>query len=263
MNSVFLYQFLVQGSYYRVTSQEQAVTFESNTYSPAVIGHGNTSSQADVSKSTLEVRLGLNESLSTLLRTAALTSFSSVTVFRLVDGISAVWWKGRIVGLGPEGLSLKLTCDSLLTALSRPGLRRVASRSCTHPLYSKRCGVGRTDLAWGVSFPTPFSAIVQEQVGPAEYRVDWASTDPAAGILAGGFCVVPPNPQKRTTLSHSGNVLKLGSPLAGEPVGQFVNFVPGCDKSLATCHNRFNNHLNFGALPELPITNPFSGTDSL
>jgi len=73
----------------------------------------------------------------------------TLTVFRanansLEDFI--VYWKGRVVSASwPDAAMAKLSCESVFTALKRPGLRAKYQRMCRHALYSPQCGVDRDD----------------------------------------------------------------------------------------------------------------------
>ena len=58
--------------------------------------------------------------------------------------------------------------------------------------------------------------------------------------------------------SHAGSSLTLANPCA-LAVSDAVTLYPGCARNRETCKNKFNNILNFGGWPWIPLRNPFDG----
>ena len=67
------------------------------------------------------------------------------------------------------------------------------------------------------------------------------------------FLAGPANGERRTILGSGSHQLSLRSAPVGEvAVGTPVELVEGCDKTLATCSDRFGNAANFRGEPHLP-----------
>ncbi|ELF9250511.1 phage BR0599 family protein, partial [Salmonella enterica] len=54
------------------------------------------------------------------------------------------------------------------------------------------------------------------------------------------------------------NTLHLFGGTTGLQVGQPVKLYPGCDRTIATCDNKFANHLNYGGQPHMPGKSPYT-----
>lgn len=60
-------------------------------------------------------------------------------------------------------------------------------------------------------------------------------------------------------VGHAGANLTLMAPLPGLAAGMSAKLYAGCDRSLSVCGSRFDNVVNFGGFPWIPLKNPFSG----
>jgi hypothetical protein len=55
-------------------------------------------------------------------------------------------------------------------------------------------------------------------------------------------------------------IFRIISPFNGIQVDDVVNVSLGCNRTLDHCQNRFNNLINYGGFPYVPIKSPFGGT---
>lgn len=61
----------------------------------------------------------------------------------------------------------------------------------------------------------------------------------------------------RQVFSQDGDVLTLAIPFAGSLVGEDVDVTAGCDGSITTCRDKFDNVANFRGCPYIPSENIF------
>ena len=173
----------------------------------------------------------------------------SLTVFRnhLGDSEYITWWKGRVASVVFAGSTAKIRCESIFTALKRPGLRAHYQTGCRHALFDPGCGVNNQayKLAGTVA---SFSGL---NVTSSTFLTQ------ASGWLTGGYLRVAGVPRMIT--NHSGDTITLSSVLPGLAVGVVFEAFAGCDRTFAICQSKFGNSLNFGGFPWIPAKNPFAG----
>jgi len=63
--------------------------------------------------------------------------------------------------------------------------------------------------------------------------------------------------ERRAIVDQAGAVLTLAHPFRTLLNGNGVTLYAGCDHTLATCSDKFNNAVNFGGHPTVPSSNPF------
>lgn len=260
-----MYRIVYGGTTYLITSGQNQVSHNNEVYLPYVISHGEVSSRAELSKNTLEVNLELTHPLSDLLKSPQTVERPSLALFRKYGADVSVWWKGRMSVRSVEDNFLKMSWDSLFSSLVRPGLRRVCSRSCPHAVYSQGCGVG-----WPGQISPPQYGRNILALSPDKLRVQISIADFVPEYIPKFFNWGVISKGESASLIMSARYLTapimeilLSKPARWAAVGDSVLVRPGCDKSLAQCHDRFSNHLNFGGQPWIPLSNPFSGSDSL
>lgn len=167
-----------------------------------------------------------------------------------------VIWAGRVINVAWPGDKAKMTCQSLFTRLKQPGLRRLYGKNCPHLLYSQGSAQCRVN---------PASFMVTTVIGGAE-GLSVQSADFAAfpdQYFRGGKIQVEISPgvfEKRGIQSHVGDTLTITHPLPGLEGEMTVEAFPGCDKTIQTCHSKFDNVVNFGGFPYIPLKNPFGSS---
>ena len=222
------------------------------------IGRDDMQQTRELGKSGLEVLVPRTCELSLLYLAGSPEHVVTLTVFRTHVGASdgpVVYWKGRIVSVDwPDPATAKLVCESVFTSLKRPGLRARYQRMCRHALYMPGCGVDKS--AYAVS--GTISAI---NAARTEITIPEAAAHPPDYFM-GGFLSTADGTM-RFISAHVGPSVTLANPapvlvdLVGVSGGATI--YPGCSRNRETCHERFNNILNFGGWPWIPLRNPFDG----
>lgn len=150
--------------------------------------------------------------------------------------------------ISPERI-FDLTQDHLLRIASPP-----ASTGATH--YNVYVGVQPGN--WQRQNDTPIligTAWQEDPIGLSQGIPPPYST--VSGYFAQGVITFTSGPNsglKRTVASYAaGGLITLVLPLPVAPVaGNTFSIVPGCDKQMLTCEQKFNNLINFGGQPFIP-----------
>lgn len=163
-----------------------------------------------------------------------------------------VAWRGRVVNVAFDGDNVNIKCETILTSLRRNIPRRLFQYNCPHVLYGSSCRAVRstfTTVATIVS-DTPLTLTVSGIDGFDD------------GYFTGGWVdYVNGNETSRAFIAdHTGSVLTLTNRLLNVVSGNSVSVYAGCDRTIETCNQKFNNLLNFGGFPFIPEKNPFDGT---
>lgn len=244
-----LYRFSMGDEQWLYTSADHEVAYGEDLYQPVYVKRGGFTRCGDARKSSLDIEVSASNGVALLFRTGWMAQTMIVTAYRhhYEDNEFVMFWKGRITGCKWSGSVATLTSESVFTLFRRAGLRRVYQLGCPHALYGPACRLNADD--WDVAGSA--SAVSGNVVTVA------AAAGYADGYFAGGM--LRANSEYRMISAHAGNQVTLVDAVAGLTDGTAITLWPGCDRSTATCNNRFGNLDNYGGLPFLPQKNPFSG----
>jgi uncharacterized phage protein (TIGR02218 family) len=158
---------------------------------------------------------------------------------------TVVLFCGRISDIDCSRTGIEMKCRSHLELLNIQMPRRLWQSSCTHVFGDAMCLFNRSSLA--VTFTASGSSTTTVIEGAPT-----TTTPYAQGTIIG---VTGSNAGYSRTISSfvSGGAVtvKLAflSPVAA---GDQFQLLPGCDRTLATCTNVFNNPVHFGGVPYIP-----------
>ncbi|MBV9688034.1 MAG: DUF2163 domain-containing protein [Alphaproteobacteria bacterium] len=159
---------------------------------------------------------------------------------------TVVLFAGRISDIECTRTGVDLKCRSHLELLNIQMPRRLWQASCTHAFGDAMCQFDRSSMQ--AIFPA----------GPGSTQVQIATSvtpsPPSLYIQGSLIGVTGANAgSSRTVASMSGGwvYVKLAflSPIS--PGDQF-QLLPGCDRTVSTCTNVFNNAIHFGGFPNIP-----------
>jgi len=265
----FLYEFVTDTDTYRYVDYTESVTWNSLDWSPLAIKHTQIKQTSDLSKNSIKVTIPLDNSsaFADLFIGWSPDYTISFTLYRVHFGSSdgLVYWKGRIASHNFKDSTIELNCESIFTSMRRPGLRARFQRNCRHAIYSSECGVDKSSYAVNVEI-TGLSEYVLTTIGASAF---------ADGYFTGGLIEFFDSSYRLIT-AHSGNDITLSrdsrqiiAAIAGAGYGNnYGNYYgsagaiiyPGCDRTLATCKNKFDNILNQGGFKWIPPKNPTGGS---
>lgn len=265
MKPVELYRMTMGSQVWTFTSSDSDVIYNGELYSSVSIGRGGIESKNELSKATLEVRLGIQHSLSKILMRSYLEQVVSLTLFIQTSFGTETAWKGRLSSLKPNNTALVMAFESVFTSLRRPGLRARYQKSCRHALYGRGCNLD------------PESFVISglaRTVSGVTVEVPEAGIKPDSYFLGG--MLRAPDGLLGYIVGHSGAIVTLQRPLAslitafnesgygrnygGDYGGLEVKLYPGCNHLRATCKDTFGNLLNYGGFDWIPTKNPMGGS---
>lgn len=249
-----LYTFIRQGNVWRYTSSDEDKTAEAFFYEAVPIQRGRIEQTQEMARSALDLKIAKNVPFLDQYRSTPPTSVCTVQVRRYHEGLAeyATIWLGRVVNIKFGEREATVRCEPTYTSLKRAVLRRRYQTGCPHVLYGAACGVSRAakalpvvlaGVAGTVLTAAPFGSYVKNYF--AGGYVDWQNG---------------PDVIRRFILSSEGTTITLGLPFAGMPANAEVTVYPGCDHTLSSCHNKFQNAVNYGGQPWATGVNPFDGT---
>jgi uncharacterized phage protein (TIGR02218 family) len=263
----FLYEFTVGSDSYRFSDYPEDITWNSLLWSSFSIKHTEVKQSNELSKNAMTVTIPLSGDFADIFKGWSPDQMISFTLRRGHFGASdtLVYWKGRIASHNLKKQTVELKCESIFTSMRRPGIRARYQRNCRHPLYGRGCNLDKSDfaLAGAVTSVSGLTLTISAASGESDGWFDGGIAEFADGSY-------------RLILSHVGNQIVINrssryivngaaSSGYGNNYGLYyggigVILYPGCDRTLTTCLNKFNNLDNNGGYKWIPSKNPMGGS---
>jgi len=163
-------------------------------------------------------------------------------------------WSGRVMNASFKMAEVTFSCESILAAKNRSGLRRSFQTQCPHVLFGDHCKADKsTHTIYSiVQIITDVITIGVSGIDgkPDNYYsggvIEW--TDPDTTAV-----------ERRMIKSSSGSNVVLSFSAPTMVIGMNVKVVPGCARTTVHCGTKFNNLLNYGGFPFTPSESPFGG----
>lgn len=240
-----LYLFQYNGTYYGFTPTVLSKTLNTITYSPAIITRSNLTITSNLAKSPVTFKFERSHSFAKLLLQELPETPILVTIYRN----SSQYWKGRVLEVTANPLTIEITCDSIFSTLARGGVSPKIQLQCRYTLYSTNCGV--TKEAYTAAYTVS---------GISGKTITITPITQTNGYFTNGIAAI--NGQQRNIVLHSGNNLTLTASFIGTQSGTLTLY-PGCKLTKDDCNTKFNNLLNFGGFPYIPKRNSFGTPGAL
>lgn len=254
---VEIYAFARGSITWRYTSADRDVVVESRTHKAAPIKRGSLEQGPELNRSGLKLTVPRDLDVVQQYQLAP-PSEPVVLILRQYhegDGEPVLVWSGRIVSVSFKATQAEINLEPVATSMRRTGLRRRYQGPCPHVLYGPGCALAAPD--WAVSGTV--TAVANLQVTAAVF-----ATQPD-GWWEGGYIqwlVATGTYERRFIFAHTGDTIEVDALPFDLPVGTVLDAFPGCDHTLATCDEKFDNAPNYGGMPFIPRKNPF-GSDPL
>jgi uncharacterized phage protein (TIGR02218 family) len=179
--------------------------------------------------------------------------FVTVRDLHWPDLYGRVRWSGSVQAVRrTSDAEADVICRSWLAMMDEAGLRQCYGRSCPHTLYDHRCLVSRAAFAE--------MATVTAVSGRSLTAAKFAALDD--GYLKVGYVEVSIGDgllERYGIELHAGGTIALLDLPVAIAAGSVVTAYPGCDRTITTCDERFNNTANYGGQPHIPDKSPFDG----
>jgi uncharacterized phage protein (TIGR02218 family) len=158
-----------------------------------------------------------------------------------------VWFYGRVAETDVGRSKIDMKVKSLLNLLAQQQMpRRLYQAACTHVFGDAMCTFNRASMAASVTAEAGSTqAAIVTSLSPSPATLyDQGTIIATSGANAG---------QSRTIAQLTGGTVQLLKAwLEPVTVGDAFELLPGCDHTLATCQNIFNNLIHFGGFPYIP-----------
>ncbi len=246
-----LYEFelATDGTVWRYTSYDSDVVFDGDTYSTTPIKRGKVTYDAQLRATKIQISVDrLSEAvIKYLVKHPVETTWVTITkTFAdfLTEGV--VIFKGEIGSVTFSGQSAKLDCTGYEIFLSQKIPRFRFQIMCNHFLFDPKCGLDKDDHKVDTtvaSVETDERTLVVNSIG------GHADNFFTFGWLEKGA-------DKRMIISHTGTSIVLQHRLADIIATDSVTIYGGCDRTIQICAAKYDNVVQYGGFPYIPLVNP-------
>lgn len=265
-----LYTFtLVDGTIYRLTNADVSLTYGGNTWTAdgSVLKRSNIRKTCRMEVDTLNVELSALTSLGgkTIGRMAKEGDFYAgrLKLDHLVGpdlptalfyGPILAYYEGRIAGTQLSNNVVRMAVESDIAALDRTTLPRFRfDLMCAHAVYDANCTLNKASFTdTGTASGTLTTLQVQTTAAAIIAR---AADYYNLGVLRFTSGALSGQRQAVKAFSVSGGVatFTMQLPFTAAPVAaDAFSVYPGCDRTLNTCVDKFNNRANFRGFTHVP-----------
>lgn len=256
----FLYEFNSPTFTYRYTDNPTNLTWNSQTWNSFPIKHSEAKQSNELSKNSMQITIPKEGDLGSKYVGWSPDEVVTFTLYRGQHGSTdtRVNWKGRVAGHKLKQAWVELNCESIFTSMRRSGVRARYQRMCRHALYQPGCNVVKEDFAL-------VGAVMASMSGLNITIADAALQ--ASGWYTGG-AILFSDGSYRMIVAHSGTTITIdrSSRILDDTIAsgtEVATLYPGCDRTLATCKNKYHNLVNNGAFQAIPGKNPMGGSSIL
>jgi len=244
-----LYHIWCGDSHWYYTSSDITITYDLQDYIPAAIRRGAAGHKSNLEVSKVDIQCSVdtapfNEFLA--FNPIEIVWIQIFRIFRDQDPYEAeVIFSGQVEDAKVQGIKMNVSCVGLEYIMKQEIPFILSQPLCPWVLYGDECGLNKdsyditdtvTVSADGLTLTgTGFSAQDDQY-----YTRGWA--------VFGHY--------KRFIVDHTGNILTLRFKFPTLVTGNSVTVYAGCDRLISTCMNKFNNVINFGGDPYVPMDNP-------
>lgn len=253
-----LYQFVygnTSASIYRYTTHPIATSFFGAEWTPIASSRDNFKASGKSERSNFDMRFPVLSDISRLFTAYPPTQVVHVTVWAGHVGANdpVVVQVGRVLSTAKVEKEIKLTCESTLISMKRPGLRRNWQYGCPYVLYNEH--TCKADI---VAATTTLPVIGLTDTGGVVLQADWYQDGDPSHYYGGMLRWQGDTGMEWRTILNIGDdgSLRIAGPLRGLSVGDTVDVIKGCNHQESHCQSLHNNILNYGGQPWIPNTNP-------
>lgn len=256
--TITLYRFQVNvNRFFRYTDSEKDFVFGDEVFEAFPISSSDVTNTSLLDRTPYEIKVPKTLPLANFLKEFPPSYVMRAEVFlvhpELAPDERQRIFVGKLTGIstkGPEGL---IICDTMDSSFRNPGLRRTYQRQCPHVLYGPACKAAKTALGLEV---LPLSAGLNT-LALGDFPI---AEDPASYLGGTAEWDVEDGKVVRNIIGAYRDVdtlrLSLAGPASSAEPGSIVAVYKGCERTEASCGDRFGNILNYGGQPWIPLENP-------
>lgn len=242
---------VVGGETYRYTSMRLPISYQGFEYAPKAMQRGNFTFKKDFSgDDTFDIEVQADLELLSNFKVIVPRRTMLVTVYRRHRGdgdleVSPIFF-GRVRGCSWQGAKAVVSCDSMYAMTKRGGLNMWYQVQCNHFVYDNGCGLAKGD--WKVT------GVLQSMAGTTIQSPAFAQRPD--GWFKYGFVEVGNG--SYFIIDHKGDKVTTLHAVEGVPPGTQIDAFAGCDRTLDTCWEKFQNGLNHLGFHWSPADNVFT-----
>jgi hypothetical protein len=232
---------------YRYTSGMRELNIDNNIYIKKSINRSAIKRDASLSKNKITITMPITNEIVQQWITPDITKYLLVDIYTLdKKNLVTMAWSGRLTQTSTSDKDMTMTFELLITRAGQTGVNDKVQRNCRYSLYGERCGLNRDDFKITgnvTSYKNDVITVVFEKEVPNGYFI--------------GGIVQTPQGEQTFIKEHSENSITLfrkNQQLVDNLSKGIASVIlyKGCLRTLDSC-NTFNNTLNYGGFPYLPL----------
>lgn len=258
-------------------SGTEDIVYLSETYKPEIISADDIEITDETEAKTLTIRVPRKSSIAGLFLVYAPIEQLWLNIYRKhwndEDAEFIRYWTGMVAGVEYTEDYANLICKPIDTAFNKLGLWKNYASKCQHMLYDVRCKVN-------IALPQYFQNVTLTAVNNGIYLesngfglwsnfidVGTGNSKIKSGWWATGFIRVASSGEVRMITIHGteggdgyidNTKVTILTAINGLKAGDVIEVYAGCARDIDTCVNKFDNVVNFGGFPFIPLNNPFT-----
>lgn len=251
--SVALYEFSYGAKSFLYTNADRDIEIDNRHWTAIAISDKGLSAG---SGNNLEVTMPSDSDVAVLYRTLVLSNAIKIKIHRYHESDELkefqTVWVGSVQEIKREAIErIKVITTSVASAFSRSGLRLTYGRACPYSLYDHNCTLIADDYAYQTTIVSVTgSSIIVEHIKETESYF-------SGGFLSFDFDGIK---ELRGLKEQKGTEIHIIGTTFGLTEGQDIILYAGCDHTVNTCKQKFNNLLNYGGQPHIPTVSPYEVT---
>jgi uncharacterized phage protein (TIGR02218 family) len=251
---VELYTFIQGTRIFLQTSAESTVTFNGSDYEPlGGLKRSGTTESREQKTTAVSVTLPTDSDIARPFISIQPSEEMTVEIQRVqpdsVPVTSIIVFEGYVSSVAFKDEIATFRCIPFNELFGRQIPRFQYQGLCNHVLYDARC-----KIAAG-AFKSSGTVL---GVNGREIQIQ---NLPTAGLpFIGGFLRIPGTNEQRLILDQVSTTVTVLMSFAVDISGGTIDAFQGCDHTAETCARKFDNIINYGGFPFVPIINPFEQT---
>lgn len=245
-----LYKVNYLAQYWYYTSADHEIVYGGNTYTPASIKRNETAKDSDLNPIKMELTFPITDFARKYIAFAPVNkTYITIYLFQDVDNVIQAF-KGVVakIALGENNACTVSLDEYGAMAVKLPKL--IISPACNHCLFDDGCTLDSDDYKYTVN-------------------VDYIASGTQLTISGGGIDLLPPDYFLQGIVEFEGDqrfvtkevntdatYVYIQVPFFDLEVDDTVYIWPGCNKSPATCRDKFDNLTNYLGSPKVGRKNP-------
>ena len=240
-----------------ITSAVDSVVFGGETYVPTAVKRSKIISRPDLLQNRITLQMSVHEMLGLDLLAEVNNNLAHRLIIYRGEGTNFEQiWAGSLIEQGCSGEVATITYGGGGISLRQLGDRRPFQRRCPFILYdSSTCrATPQTASVRVTGINSTKDILLVSGLGSSEVGYY------TGGVLCPSAVYNPDNAGNSFISSHNKTAgddqIRLTTPVQVS-VGDNLSVLAGCDRTWQTCYSKFNNIVNFGGFPYLPLENPY------